>query len=40
MVDHRNLTTHGYDETLIEKIAKNIPSYYDLLEKIVKQAHL
>ena len=35
MVDHRNLTTHGYDEALIEEIAKQIPSYAALLEKMV-----
>jgi nucleotidyltransferase substrate binding protein (TIGR01987 family) len=38
MVDHRNLTTHDYDEPLIEKITENIPSYCDLLEKIVQRA--
>lgn len=34
MVDHRNLTTHGYDEELIEAISEAIPSYYSLLYKI------
>lgn len=35
MVDQRNLTTHGYDEPLIEEISKNIPNYFTLLEHIV-----
>lgn len=36
MVDHRNLTTHGYDELLIESISKQIPEYYKLLEKLLE----
>lgn len=35
MVDHRNLTTHGYDEQLIEEISKSIPDYCLLLEHIL-----
>ncbi len=37
MVDHRNLTTHGYDEPLIESIVKQVPEYYKLLEKILQK---
>lgn len=37
MVDHRNLTTHGYDEELIEEISKHIPEYIKLLEAVLKQ---
>jgi nucleotidyltransferase substrate binding protein (TIGR01987 family) len=37
MVDHRNLTTHGYDEPLIESIVKQIPEYYQLLEKLLQK---
>jgi nucleotidyltransferase substrate binding protein (TIGR01987 family) len=40
MVDHRNLTTHDYDESLMEKITANIPRYYNLLEKIVQKINL
>jgi len=35
MVDHRNLTTHGYDEKIIEEISKSIPEYRNLLEDIL-----
>ncbi len=35
MVDHRNLTTHGYDEELIETISEQIPKYYKLMENIL-----
>lgn len=38
MVDHRNLTTHGYDEQLIEFICAYIPQYYALLENILQKA--
>lgn len=38
MVDHRNLTTHDYDEPLIEEISHNIPKYYDLMVTIL--AHI
>lgn len=38
MVEDRNLTTHGYDEALIEEISARIPSYAVLLEKVVQQA--
>ncbi len=35
MVDHRNETTHGYDELLIEEISKSIVAYAGLLETIL-----
>ena len=38
MVDHRNLTTHGYDEDLVEEISKNIPNYTQLLGQILKRS--
>jgi len=37
MVDIRNLTTHGYDEELIEKIIKEIPSCTTLLDTILQR---
>ncbi|KKQ12192.1 MAG: Nucleotidyltransferase substrate binding protein, HI0074 family [candidate division TM6 bacterium GW2011_GWF2_36_6] len=37
MVDHRNLTTHGYDEQLIEYICEQISRYYTLLESILQR---
>ena len=40
MVDHRNLTTHGYDEELIEEISKKIPSYTALLEAILQSTKI
>jgi nucleotidyltransferase substrate binding protein (TIGR01987 family) len=40
MVDHRNLTTHGYDEELIEKICTYIPRYIELLEQLLKRTEL
>ena len=36
MVDDRNLTTHGYDEELIEEINKKIPAYATLLDTILQ----
>lgn len=36
MVDHRNLTTHGYDEILVNEISKSIPDYSKLLEQVLK----
>lgn len=38
MVDHRNLSTHGYDEMLIESISTQIPEYCKLIENILKRA--
>lgn len=40
MVDHRNLTTHGYDEKLIEEIVKNIPAYTKLLDDLLQRTKL
>lgn len=40
MVDHRNLTTHGYDEELIEKISTYIPRYSELLEQLLQRTKL
>ena len=40
MVEQRNLTTHGYDEALIEKIRQNIPAYYELLKNILEQTSI
>ena len=37
MVDHRNLTTHGYDEQLIEEIVKSIPDSINLLDDILQR---
>jgi nucleotidyltransferase substrate binding protein (TIGR01987 family) len=37
MVDERNLTTHGYNEELIERICANIPAYYGLLKSVLGQ---
>jgi nucleotidyltransferase substrate binding protein (TIGR01987 family) len=39
MVDNRNLTTHGYNETLIEDISKHIESYYSLMEELLKKTN-
>jgi nucleotidyltransferase substrate binding protein (TIGR01987 family) len=38
MVDHRNLTTHGYDEPLIEEISQSIPNYYNFMEQLATAA--
>jgi len=35
MVDHRNLTTHAYDEAVVEEICKRIPEYAQLFETIL-----
>ena len=40
MVDHRNLTTHGYDEQLIESISEQIPKYYRLMETILQRTSI
>ncbi len=40
MVNHRNLTTHGYDEELIEEISKNVPEYTNLLGDILQQTKI
>ena len=37
MVDDRNLTTHGSDEELIEKISAEIPKYYKLMNDILQR---
>jgi nucleotidyltransferase substrate binding protein (TIGR01987 family) len=37
MVDHRNLSTHGYDEELIESICKQIPKYYELMKTVLER---
>jgi nucleotidyltransferase substrate binding protein (TIGR01987 family) len=37
MVDHRNLTTHGYDEQIVEIISAHIPQYYQLMESILQK---
>ena len=37
MVDDRNLTTHGYDEELIERISESVPRYYQLIKTILKK---
>ena len=37
MVDHRNLTNHGYDEELVESISEQILKYYQLLEGILQR---
>ncbi|MFA6990716.1 MAG: HI0074 family nucleotidyltransferase substrate-binding subunit [Candidatus Babeliales bacterium] len=37
MVDHRNLSTHGYDEMLIESISAQIPAYCKLIETILQR---
>lgn len=37
MVDHRNVTTHGYDEELVEEIVKNIPDYIVLFEHLLQR---
>jgi nucleotidyltransferase substrate binding protein (TIGR01987 family) len=36
MVDHRNLTTHGYNEKLIEEISSHIPNYVLLFERVLQ----
>ena len=38
MVDSRNLTTHGYDEELIEAIFSQIPLFINLLEYLLIQS--
>ena len=40
MVDHRNLTTHGYDEELIEEISKKFPAYAELLKTILQRTKI
>ncbi len=35
MVDERNLTTHGYNEQLIEAICSHIPEYYQVLAGVL-----
>lgn len=37
MVNHRNLSTHGYDEMLIESISAQIPTYCKLIETILQR---
>ncbi|MBT4594857.1 hypothetical protein HOD08_03185 [bacterium] len=37
MVNHRNLTTNGYDEELIEEIRQQIPKYYELMNGILQK---
>lgn len=37
MVDHRNQTTHGYNEELIEEIIQYIPKYVTLLALILRR---
>lgn len=40
MVDHRNLSTHGYDEALIEEIVGHIPQYVILLQNILQRTRI
>jgi nucleotidyltransferase substrate binding protein (TIGR01987 family) len=40
MVDHRNLSTHGYDEMLIESISVQIPAYCKLIENILQRTQV
>ncbi len=40
MVDHRNLSTHGYDEMLIESISVQIPAYCKLIETILQRTQV
>ena len=40
MVDHRNLTTHGYDGQLIENISEQIPKYCDLMKNILNRVKI
>jgi hypothetical protein len=40
MVDDRNLTTHGYDEKLVEEICKQIPEYYRLMELVLQKTRI
>ena len=37
MVDSRNMTSHAYKELVAASIYKKIPSYYLLMNKIIKQ---
>ena len=40
MTDHRNLTTHGYNEELVEAIAQQIPKYYNLMNNILNKTKI
>ncbi|PKN03433.1 hypothetical protein CVU75_02225 [Candidatus Dependentiae bacterium HGW-Dependentiae-1] len=40
MVDHRNLTAHGYDELLVEEISGSIPVYAVLLGALLLRAKI
>ncbi len=40
MVDDRNLTTHGYDQALIEEISKKIPAYAQILETVLQKTRI
>jgi len=34
LIEDRNLTSHGYNENLAEKISKNIPKYFQCMKLI------
>ncbi|KKQ32378.1 MAG: Nucleotidyltransferase substrate binding protein, HI0074 family [candidate division TM6 bacterium GW2011_GWF2_37_49] len=40
MTDHRNLTTHGYNEKLVEEISQQVPKYYNLMNNILNKTKL
>lgn len=40
MTDHRNLTTHGYNEELVEAISQQIPQYYNLMNNILNKTKI
>jgi len=37
MVDHRNLTTHTYHETLGERVCAAIPDHYILMKAVIER---
>ncbi len=37
MVDHRNETSHAYNEAIAEEVAQAIPQYFVILQKLIVQ---
>lgn len=39
MVDDRNLTSHGYNEEIAEKISSRVSTYYDIMQDVVTRTN-
>jgi nucleotidyltransferase substrate binding protein (TIGR01987 family) len=40
MVDHRNLTTHAYNEAVVEEIIEHMQQYITLVQHLLQRTHM